>query len=247
MSEHADLSFLESHSDVLESLPAEVRRMLLHIKEQDRLIQDVLCQVRLDLDEYSQRVDEASPSTPLSDTDRTKKATEICRQLSVPVERTHEKFALASQIYDLVDRHIRKLDDDISKLEDSQMIGPAIKLGGEARTPTSEEKAKPSEKKKRKQGPSEEPTSPPRSRSKPSQPAPKDFKVNPLEGLEINPDEPKYCICRQVSYGIMLGCDNDDCPYEWFHMGCLNLKEPPPKGQKWYCEHCANARRKDTK
>ncbi len=25
----------------------------------------------------------------------------------------------------------------------------------------------------------------------------------------------------QVSYGEMIGCDNQDCPIEWFHFGCM--------------------------
>ena len=28
-------------------------------------------------------------------------------------------------------------------------------------------------------------------------------------------DEPVYCYCQQVSYGEMVGCDNDNCAREW--------------------------------
>uniref|UniRef100_A0A672SB68 Inhibitor of growth family member 1 n=1 Tax=Sinocyclocheilus grahami TaxID=75366 RepID=A0A672SB68_SINGR len=34
----------------------------------------------------------------------------------------------------------------------------------------------------------------------------------------IDPNEPTYCLCEQVSFGEMIGCDND----EW----------------KWYCPKC---------
>jgi hypothetical protein len=46
--------------------------------------------------------------------------------------------------------------------------------------------------------------------------------VPPLESLEIvtdesvasawqpDPNEPRYCICNDVSYGDMVGCDNED-------------------------------------
>eukprot|EP00753_Platysulcus_tardus_P017716 PLAT6467.1.p1 GENE.PLAT6467.1~~PLAT6467.1.p1 ORF type:complete len:290 (+),score=93.82 PLAT6467.1:85-870(+) len=37
----------------------------------------------------------------------------------------------------------------------------------------------------------------------------------------VDPNEPLYCICRKVSYGAMVGCDNDDCPIEWFHFECV--------------------------
>ncbi|XP_054940842.1 inhibitor of growth protein 3 isoform X3 [Physeter macrocephalus] len=54
-----------------------------------------------------------------------------------------------------------------------------------------------------------------------------------------DPNEPRYCICNQVSYGEMVGCDNQDCPIEWFHYGCVGLTEAP-KG-KWYCPQCTAA------
>ena len=59
------------------------------------------------------------------------------------------------------------------------------------------------------------------------------------------PDEPRYCYCNQVSFGEMVGCDNDDCPIEWFHYKCVGITEPP-KG-KWYCKECeAKMKRKRT-
>jgi inhibitor of growth protein 3 len=84
----------------------------------------------------------------------------------------------------------------------------------------------------------------------------------------LDPNEPRYCICHQVSYGDMVACDNEDvsvplqfdkfffiinglptfqCPYEWFHYPCVGI-EVPPKG-KWYCPTCQTnmARRKGRK
>lgn len=89
--------------------------------------------------------------------------------------------------------------------------------------------------------------------------------------LPVDPNEPTYCFCNQVSYGEMVACDNPDvsnpsfffiivlglkffftfctynlmkahflfqqCKIEWFHFGCVGLKEQP-KG-KWYCSDCA--------
>lgn len=52
----------------------------------------------------------------------------------------------------------------------------------------------------------------------------------------IDPDEPTYCLCDQVSYGEMIGCDNDGCVIEWFHFNCVGLVHKP-KG-KWYCPKC---------
>lgn len=34
-------------------------------------------------------------------------------------------------------------------------------------------------------------------------------------GGETEIDSKVYCTCRQVSYGEMIGCDDDDCEIEW--------------------------------
>jgi len=61
-----------------------------------------------------------------------------------------------------------------------------------------------------------------------------------------DPNEPRYCVCNQVSYGDMVACDNEDCPYEWFHYPCVGITAPP-KG-KWYCAPCtANMKRRGRK
>ena len=49
-------------------------------------------------------------------------------------------------------------------------------------------------------------------------------------------DDKKYCLCHNVSYGDMVACDNDNCPYEWFHWSCVGLKSEP--NGTWYCPEC---------
>ncbi|KOS20744.1 Chromatin modification-related protein YNG2 [Escovopsis weberi] len=49
-------------------------------------------------------------------------------------------------------------------------------------------------------------------------------------------DDKKYCLCHNVSYGDMVACDNDSCPYEWFHWSCVGLKSEP--NGTWYCPVC---------
>lgn len=53
---------------------------------------------------------------------------------------------------------------------------------------------------------------------------------------QLNEDEPVYCLCREISYGQMILCDNDACKIEWFHFQCVKLASKP-KG-KWYCPKC---------
>ncbi|KAF1830102.1 hypothetical protein BDW02DRAFT_559716 [Decorospora gaudefroyi] len=59
---------------------------------------------------------------------------------------------------------------------------------------------------------------------------------------DIDPNEPKYCICDDVSYGPMISCDNN-CDKEWFHLPCVNMTEEdiPSRRAKWYCPDCRAA------
>lgn len=52
----------------------------------------------------------------------------------------------------------------------------------------------------------------------------------------VDPSEPVYCYCRNVSFGEMVGCDNEECPYEWFHFHCVRLTEQP--SGDWTCPTC---------
>ena len=74
-------------------------------------------------------------------------------------------------------------------------------------------------------------------------------------GEEIDADEARYCYCGDVSYGDMVACESENvsskllnmsirlltlsqCEREWFHFGCVGLKEPPGRRVKWFCPDC---------
>ncbi|PFH46077.1 hypothetical protein AMATHDRAFT_156523 [Amanita thiersii Skay4041] len=53
----------------------------------------------------------------------------------------------------------------------------------------------------------------------------------------VEEDDKIYCFCQKKSFGDMIACDNEgNCPYEWFHLSCVGLKQPTP--EKWYCSVC---------
>ncbi|CCU80340.1 PHD finger domain protein [Blumeria hordei DH14] len=58
------------------------------------------------------------------------------------------------------------------------------------------------------------------------------------EGNPIDPDEPRYCHCNRVSFGVMIGCEGAKCEKEWFHLECVGLLDIPPRTTKWYCPTC---------
>ncbi|KAI0841471.1 hypothetical protein F5Y06DRAFT_307528 [Hypoxylon sp. FL0890] len=43
----------------------------------------------------------------------------------------------------------------------------------------------------------------------------------------------KHCLCAGKASGNRITCDNDACPYEWFHWKCVGLKSKPQG--KWLC------------
>ncbi|KAJ7293750.1 hypothetical protein C8J57DRAFT_1444874, partial [Mycena rebaudengoi] len=71
--------------------------------------------------------------------------------------------------------------------------------------------------------------------------------IHPREDIDVDADgeedgegedENLYCFCQKQSYGDMIACDNDNCPYEWFHLSCVQLTQPTP--EKWYCRECVD-------
>ena len=52
----------------------------------------------------------------------------------------------------------------------------------------------------------------------------------------------RYCICKDVSYGDMIACDNSRCATQWFHFVCVGLNSAP-KG-KWFCPMCVDIKKK---
>jgi hypothetical protein len=51
-----------------------------------------------------------------------------------------------------------------------------------------------------------------------------------------NEDEPLYCFCRQIFFGEMIACDNEQCEIEWFHYPCVGLVTKPES--EWICKAC---------
>ena len=55
----------------------------------------------------------------------------------------------------------------------------------------------------------------------------------PDPGLEL------WCYCRQdENFDYLIGCDNDCCTIQWFHLSCVNMTmEEVPDGD-WFCPDC---------
>ena len=56
---------------------------------------------------------------------------------------------------------------------------------------------------------------------------------------DLNSTQGLWCYCQENKGDEMVGCDNDDCPIQWFHLSCLNLTmEQLPSGD-WFCPGCS--------
>ncbi|KAL2923217.1 PHD finger protein ING2 [Bienertia sinuspersici] len=67
----------------------------------------------------------------------------------------------------------------------------------------------------------------------------KEFPVPVDIDQPIDPNEPIYCVCHQVSFGDMIACDNESClGGEWFHYACVGLTPETRFKGKWYCPTC---------
>ena len=143
---------------------------------------------------------------------------------------SEEKMKRAQQIYDLVDQHIRKLDEDlksfgaeVSKERERLGVQPQVP---QANIPSDSNQAK-------------------LAANAPSAVVPDELKTPDelyRDALAVaDPNEPKYCYCNRISFGEMIACENDDCPIEWFHFSCVGFTpENRPKGQ-WFCDQCKQA------
>ncbi|KFV45014.1 Inhibitor of growth protein 5, partial [Tyto alba] len=171
-------------------------------------------------------------------------------------EYSDDKVQLAMQTYEMVDKHIRRLDADLArfeadlkdKLEGSDFESPGSRSLKKGR---SQKDKRGSRGRGRRIFTKEKET---QRRVRHTQSSSGDFGLTPPEfsasslhpsdvlDMPVDPNEPTYCLCHQVSYGEMIGCDNPDCPIEWFHFACVDLTTKP-KG-KWFCPRCVQERKK---
>ncbi|XP_062438524.1 D-2-hydroxyglutarate dehydrogenase, mitochondrial isoform X4 [Rhea pennata] len=151
-------------------------------------------------------------------------------------EYSDDKVQLAMQTYEMVDKHIRRLDADLArfeadlkdKLEVSDFENPGARSLKKGRSQKDKRGSR-----GRGRRTSEEDTPKKKKLKGGSEFADAVLSVHPSDVLDmpVDPNEPTYCLCHQVSYGEMIGCDNPDCPIEWFHFACVDLTTKP-KG-KW--------------
>lgn len=266
--------YLEHYLDSLQHLPIELQRNFKLMRDLDDRAYGLMRTIDL-------MADELLPSIPKMDEEtKQDKVNTIQGLFNKAKEYGDDKVQLAIQTYELVDKHIRRLDSDLARFESEiqekvMSARAAQQAAAEQETSTTtvkkgrkkhkgnEKSAASTGKKKRVGASSEDDTVGVVVKKKKNQRKGNNAVANAVKeqdenadldsvagmahpsdvlDMPVDPNEPTYCLCHQVSYGEMIGCDNPDCPIEWFHFACVDLKIKP-KG-KWYCPKCTQDRKR---
>lgn len=231
------MSFIEEFETNLEVIPNLLQKKYALMRDLDKSLQEVQRQTeercQLEIEDMKQRIRSGGIT---SDASLLKFSDDTLDEQKHAIRIADEKVALAIQAYDLVDTHIQQLDQYLKKCDEelrrvaerdnaAATEPPTSTIDSNVKTGRSGDSSKGGRKKTRLATTTTTTTTP---------------AVNPTGmdlDLPVDPNEPIYCFCNQVSYGEMVACDNPNCKIEWFHYGCVGLKEQP-KG-KWYCSECA--------
>lgn len=247
----ASALYLENFLENIENLPTELQRNFTLMRSLDQRAQDLLKEIEVNSTEYKAKV------KGLTKAQRNEKLKKIQEMFQKAREYSDDKVQIAMQMYEMVDKHIRRLDSDLSRFEQELKMKEPLRRTSLSSIP---EIPTPIPSKSRKRSTAIEPSGSLRKRksistsdepsTSVSSPIPhptQSSSNNPTDVLDmpVDPNEPTYCLCHQVSFGEMIGCDNNDCPIEWFHFQCVGLTSKP-KG-KWYCPKCTQERDKSKK
>jgi hypothetical protein len=232
--------YLEHYLDSLEALPMELQRNFNLMRDLDTRSQSLLKEIDGLAEDYLNNV------RTMSGEMRKEHLANIQKLFSKSKEFGDDKVQLAMQTYEMVDKHIRRLDSDLARFE-AELKEKTLdakhdnsKEGKKSKKRDTKENVDDAASKKKKRKSQVEECSGVPLISSPI--ALVSNHASDVLDMPVDPNEPTYCLCHQVSYGEMIGCDNNDCPIEWFHFVCVGLTTKP-KG-KWYCPRCSADKKK---
>ncbi|XP_050220340.1 PHD finger protein ING1 isoform X1 [Mercurialis annua] len=238
------MSFLDEFKANLESLPNILQKKYGLLRDLDKSLQEIQRQNEQRCEQEIEEIKRVKGGSIVTDNSVVRFSDEALDEQKHSVRIADEKVALAVQAYDLVDAHIQQLDQYLKKFDEelrreretaAAAALPSSSVDGSAKSGRIAEGGRGGRKKTRMGAAAAVATTEAATASLTAATS-----TNPT-GMEldcpVDPNEPTYCFCQQVSYGEMVACDNPNCPIEWFHFGCVGLKEQP-KG-KWYCSDCA--------
>ncbi|ERN15806.1 PHD finger protein ING1 isoform X1 [Amborella trichopoda] len=219
------MAFLDEFLNHIASLPSELHYKYAHMRDLDKKLQVLQRQNEQRCEHEMEEIRRGAESGNIRpDTSLIRFSNETLDEQKHCTSLADEKVSLAVQAYDMVDTYIQQLDKYMKKFDEDLRRAERELAGASGASENAGSSAK--------SGRTSESSS--RGGRKKSRVAaePQNMDLD----LPVDPNEPTYCFCNQVSYGEMIACDNTYCKIEWFHFGCVGLKEQP-RG-KWYCSSC---------
>lgn len=108
--------YLENYLDGLEHLPAELRRNFNLMRELDNRVQTLMKSIDKESNEFMKTAS-SDTAPPMSEDVRRDKLKGIQDKYNKGKQLGDDKVQLAIQTYELVDKHIRRLDADLQRFE----------------------------------------------------------------------------------------------------------------------------------
>ncbi|XP_057224196.1 inhibitor of growth protein 4 isoform X1 [Malurus melanocephalus] len=242
--------YLEHYLDSIENLPFELQRNFQLMRDLDQRTEDLKSEIDKLASEYISNARTLSSEEKLGLLKQIQEAYGKCKEFG------DDKVQLAMQTYEMVDKHIRRLDTDLARFEADLKEKQIESSDYDSSSSKGKKKGRAQKEKKaaraRSKGKNSDEEAPKTAQKKLKlvrtteygMPSVTFGNVHPSDVLDmpVDPNEPTYCLCHQVSYGEMIGCDNPDCSIEWFHFACVGLTTKP-RG-KWFCPRCSQERKK---
>ncbi|KAG6637925.1 PHD finger protein ING2-like [Carya illinoinensis] len=258
--------YVDDYLEYASTLPAELQRLLNTIRELDERSQSMINQTGqqtkycLGLASQSSKKGNSNNSCSYyynnnnnsqeDDVAIEKMRKDIDSSQDNALSLCTEKVLLARQAYDLIDSHVKRLDEDLNNFAEDLKQEGKIAPDEPAILPPLPIVPK-SEKRKFFYGTPQSKRMDYREREWDRE-RDRDFELMPPPGSHkrefaapvdvdqpIDPNEPTYCVCHQVSFGDMIACDNENCQGgEWFHYTCVGLTPETRFRGKWYCPTC---------
>ncbi|XP_068134842.1 inhibitor of growth protein 2 [Hyperolius riggenbachi] len=234
------VTYVEEYLECIEALPLDIQRTISLLREIDTKYIEALKEV----DEVSEK--HANESDPQQ---KKRLLQQLQRALIVTQELGDDKIQLVTQVLESVENRTKQIDalcKGFFESEESEKPTEKAKADSNTAERSTRRPRRPRNSESRDmchiangtddgEEPPKEKKPKSSSKKKKRTKAKQEREVSPIPFV-VDPNEPTYCLCNQVSYGEMIGCDNEECTIEWFHFSCVGLTYKP-KG-KWYCPDC---------
>ncbi|KAG2233843.1 hypothetical protein INT48_005289 [Thamnidium elegans] len=225
----------EDYVESLQNLPSEIDQNMHELRSMDEEFQRFREIYTKHRRSYTKLCRASNNNNTAAANNLTSSRIQLEKDYKLALQKQDQKIDLTKRMYDLVSRHIERIDSQMAKSDigDVDWMGQASRKGSQVEDTNWRLDAN-----ARKRPSPHGALSVRKSRTlHSSRPNPAIGHNGTLPEIEIDPNEPRYCYCNQVSFGDMVACDGENCEKEWFHYACVGLAEPPVG--KWYCDDCA--------